>query len=379
MISQTLLEQALKTNAPQLLMEEIQNATWLYPRPPLITREIFCDFELKLLDKALNEKPPSWWQAIWQIEPPISWRTTLNKLLINCAVRYSDNPRWLDIWNSEYQTPQEAYQLAYQCVIENNIKWLEILCRQPLLRSHPYLYNRLFKDSLRKKCVASFAFLCNHIQDRTTPHVVGEILQECVQHNFLGGVRHILNTTTKKLLKQTYKSLPDFKNLRLTKNYVENDSFVLVLTEGRLQENISKDTWIKESKNHLQSIFSLYTSDIFVYRLSPRILPPVEEVLFSHKHWEGLRMDWLVQTLNSAPSTTYLSSIGNSMREKWVNLLLPSTTAIERKNWLDTHQNLRDSPSLLALWKHPLMQETVLHFELKDTLDSKQNGSPKKI
>lgn len=379
MITETLLEQALVKNSPELLMEEIQNATWLYPQQVLMTREIFCAFELELLGKAIHEKPLSWWQSLWKMESAVSWRATLSKPLINCAVRYSNNPQWLDIWNTEYQTPQDAYQLAYQCVIENNIKWLDILCRQPLLRSHPYLYNRLFKDSLRKKCLESFAFLCNHIQDRTTPQVVGAILQECVQHNFLGGVRHILNTTTKKLLKQTYKSEPDFKNLRLTKNYVENDSFVLVLTEGRLQENISKDTWIKESKNHLQSVFTLYTSDIFVYRLSPRIFPPVEEVLFSHKHWEGLRMEWLVQTLNSAPSTTCLSSIGNSMREKWVNLLLPSTTVIERKKWVENHQKLRGAPSLLPLWRHPLMQETMLRFELKETLNSKPNGFPKKI
>lgn len=379
MITETLLKQALEQNAPQLLMEEIQNATWLYPQPPLITREIFCHFESQLLKKALKEKPPSWWKSIWEMEPPISWRATLNKLLINCAVRYSDNLQWLDIWNTEQQTPQEAYQLAYQCVIENNIKWLEILCRQPLLRSHPYLYNRLFKDCMRKKCVESFAFLCNHVQERKTPQVVGAILQECVQHDFVGGVRYILNTTTKKLLKQTYKSVPDFKNLRLAKNYMENDSFVLILTEGRLQENISKDIWIKESKHHLQSVFALYTSDIFVYRLSPRILPVVEEVLFAHKHWEGLRMEWLVQTLNSAPNTTYLSPVGNSMKEKWIKALLPSTTAMERKKWLDNHQDLRDIPSLLALWKHPLIQETVLRNELKEALSAKEDAPRKKI
>lgn len=380
MITETLLDKALADNTPQLLMEEIQNATWLHPQPPLLTREVFYSFETRLLEKALNEKATSWWRAIWDIEPPVSWRATLNKLLINCAVRYSDNLQWLDVWNAEpYKTSQEAYQLAYQCVIENNIRWLDILCRQPLLRSHPHLYNRLFKDSMRKKCVDSFGYLCAHIQDLKTPETIGTILQDCVQHNFLGGVRHILNSTTKKLLKQTYKSVPDFKNLRLTKNYIENDSFVLILTEGGLRETISKDVWLKESKKHLQSVFVLYTSDIFVYRLSPPILPAVEEVLFSHKHWNGLRMQWITQTLNSAPSNTYLSSVGNAMKEKWVKLLLPSTTTLERKKWLENNQHLRTAPSLSVLFKHPLMQETVLRLELQDTLNTKQETPHRKI
>jgi hypothetical protein len=116
-----------------------------------------------------------------------------------------------------------------------------------------------------------------------------------------------------------------------------------------------------------------------VYRLSPRILPPVEEVLFAHKHWEGLRMEWLVQILNSAPKTTYLSAVGNSMKEKWIKALLPSTTAMERKKWLDNHQNLQDDPYLLTLWKHPLMQETVLRNELKDALSMKEDAPRKKI
>lgn len=379
MISETLLEQALRENAPQLLMQEIQNATWLHPQPPLITREIFDEYEQLLLEKALTEKSPSWWKSLWEMEPPISWRTTLDKILMNCGVRYSVNPQWLEVWETDYQTPQEAYQLAYQCVVENNIKFLNILCRQPLLRSHPHLYNRLFKDSVRKKCLDSFAFLCNHVQDQKSPQTVGAILQECVQQDFLGGVRYILNTTTKRLLKQTYKSISDFKNLRLAKNYMENDSFVLMLTEGRLQDSVSKDVWLKESKAHLQSVFALYTSDIFVHRLSPRILPPVEEVLFAHKHWDGLRMEWLVQTLNSAPNTSYLSPVGNSMKEKWVKILLPTTTPTERQKWLDGHQNLRDAPSLLALWKHPLMQETVLRYELKDMLNAKHDSPRKKI
>lgn len=379
MITQTLLEQSLQENAPHLLMEEIQTATWLHPQPPLMSQDVFVQYEQQLLEKGLNEKSPSWWKIIWEMEPPTSWRTTLSKLLINCGVRYSINPQWLEMWGKEHQTPQEAYQLAYQCVVENNIKWLNILCRQPLLRSHPHLYNRLFKDSVRKKCPQAFSFLYDHIQDRTNPQTVGAVLQECIQQNFLGGVQHIIKTTTKKLLKETYKSIEDFKSLRVTKNCMDNDSFVFALTEGRLQDSVSKDVWLKVSKEHLQNIFVLYTSDIFVFRLSPRVLPSVEEVLFSHKYWNNQRMEWMVKTLHSAPSSTHLSPVGNSMKEKWVKMLLPLTTTQERKKWLDDNQHLRSSSALSMLFKHPLMQETVLRLELQDVLETKQETAPRKI
>lgn len=379
MITQTLLDQALQENAPQLLLEEILSSTWLHPQSPIMTRELFATYEQKLLDKALGEEKLSWWRSMWELKPTVCWVNTLNKLLVNCGVKYSNNSQWLTVWNKDNQTQQDAYQLAYQCVVENNIKLLHAVCHQPLLRSHPYLYNRLFKDSVRKKCLDSFVYLSRHIQNRHTPQVVGAVLKECVQLNFVSGLRHILESTSKKLLCQTYQTCEEFSDLRLAKNYMENDSFVVLLTEGRLQEYIKKDVWLKASKEYLNGIFALYMSDIIIYRLSARVLPSVEEVFFHHKHWNGSRMEWLVQTIKSAPTSHVLSAAAQTMQTKWVSVLLPATTVAERKVWMDHNINLRSSPSLATLFAHPLMQETLLHYELKEQVSKKEETPLRKI
>lgn len=379
MITEHVLNQALQENNPQLILEEILSAEWLHPNPPVITVETFYEYEQRLLDKALNEKPLSWWNAIWDVEPSVSWRRALNQLLINCAVRYTSNLQWLDVWNKEDQNSQSAYQLAYQCVVENNIVLLDALCHQPLLRSHPHLYNRLFKDSVRKKCLESFVYLSKHIQNRETPEVVGSIIKECVQLNFFNGTQYMIDHTPQKILRQTYRTVEEFYNMKLSRNYMENDSFILLLTEGRLQENISKDVWLKVSTEYLNGVFTLYMSDIVVYRLSPRILPSMEEVMYAHKHWNGLRMKWLEQTLNSAPTSSFLSSGAQTMKTKWVKMLLPSTTASERKVWIDSNHNLRANPALNCLFEHPLMQKTLLRYELQDEIDGKSEKSHRKI
>lgn len=379
MITQTLLDQALQENAPHLLLEELLSSTWLHPQPPIMTSQVFASNEQKLLDKALNEKPLSWWRSIWDVEPSTSWRSTLNKLLVNCGVKYSSNPQWLEVWSKDSQTPQDAYQLAYQCVVENNITLLDVLCRQPLLRSHPHLYNRLFKDSVRKKCLNAFVYLSSRIQNRNTPEVVGAVIKECVQLNFLSGLQHVLENTSKKTLRQTYQTCDDFSQLRLAKNYMENDSFVALLTEGGLQDHIKKDVWVKVSKDYLNGMFALYMADIMVFRLSARVYPAVEEVFFNHKHWNGVRMEWLVQTMKSSPTSQMLSSSVKTMQTKWINILLPATTPHERKLWLDQNQNVRSCEALYPLFNHPLMQETLLRYELKDEMDKKDATPLRKI
>lgn len=380
MITRELLQRALDEDTPQLLAEALGSLAWTYNynASPLLDSTVFVEYEQQLLKRGLEEKPLAWWQVWEHMDNPTSWRSVLNKILLHGAVRSSSDERWLELWDRGKPEAHDTYQLAYQCVVHNNIPWLGRLCRHRTLKEHPHWLLRLLKDSMSKRALKAFVYLSDHLQNKNTPKTIGYLLKECVRTDFIAGLRHVINSNSAKILRQTYTTYSDFSQLQIVSNFIENETFVTLLTEGRLQQAVEKDVWMSVSRRHLNHMFSLYMSDIIVYRLSPPTTPKVEEVFFRHPYWNGLRMDTLAQMCQSAPSSHFLGSSA-VMTKKWLDTLLPCTTSAEREKWLKSHPTAPTNAHLRVMFDHPLMQNALLRHEVKIPARLRQKAQTRKI